>query len=140
MQCPNCGQTVEEGKALCPNCGADVPVVWPPAPLGQQPTALPLSPEQVRQEIVSGLNSGCMTELATYFTLAFFSFAWVMYAASYRQRFAWHLFCFGIPALVVSIRYWRVRFRRPFFARGLGYSLLITLACLLGALTVCLYR
>lgn len=41
MNCPNCGQPVENGKKLCPNCGAGVGAVWPPPPLNAPPVPMP---------------------------------------------------------------------------------------------------
>jgi hypothetical protein len=62
--------------------------------------------------------------------------AYGMHVAGKYNNLVWTA-AYGILIALLGLIYVRVRRRRPQFARGLGYSVLVLLALWLGALVVC---
>ncbi len=142
--CSNCGQPVENGKELCPNCGASVSSIWPPPPVGSvKMERVGLSPQEVQRKVNDGATTGCIFEIALWFIVGL---NWFGHAMSVRPRLLdWTAppaaaITYGLPVAVVGLCYLLTRPFRPYFARGLGYSLLAGFVLFLGALVVCRAR
>ena len=142
--CPNCRHPVPEDKRLCPNCGADVPAVWPPPPAGRPPGPT-MAAARIRQEANSGVSMGCLGE----FTLLFIAVVLFLVGGRYHafqlfsglpngvQLFLAQAFLFGLPIAGAAVAYVQNRAARPYFARGLGYSIIIGAALSLGLVAMC---
>jgi hypothetical protein len=133
--CPHCGQSVREDYSHCPFCGTEVSTVWPPRPAGQEQEPPP-DPEEIRKKVREGAGTGCIVGAGIYLLLAFFTFG-LVYTEPEWKVILWHAFCYGVPLLTLGLWHLLTRRPAPYFARGLIYSLLGILACLLGALVVC---
>ena len=143
--CPNCGTPVPPGARLCPNCGQELPDVWPPPPEGQARPEPPLDAWRVRNEVNSGVAAGCLAEFALWVICVFLMFygpsknifAVFRWLPHVLQTFLADCALFGPPIVAVAVAHVIQRKTRPYYARGLGYSVLIGVALSLGLLAIC---
>jgi hypothetical protein len=133
--CPNCSQPIADGIAICPNCGADMPAVWPPPPEGNASPDMSAAEKiiWVRRQVNKGFDYGS----GTGFALWLFSILALLYTSARNFPVLFVPATYALPLITLLVWYFRVRRLRPYFARGLGYSILITVAFLLGMLVIC---
>ncbi len=133
--CPNCGQPVAEGKAVCPNCGASVPAIWPPPPAGAPPPAPPVRFLTGRRgsDITLGIIIGVVSPLAWGYASS------LLLSLGFYLHLPFGLFggyaAFAVAALGLYL--W-TRPRYPVFARSLGWTFLAEITLVLGAVALCL--
>ena len=143
--CPHCGQPVAAEKAICPNCGTSVPAVWPPPPEGSSLPEPAVDDMQVRREVNAGTSTGCAGQFALWaVTLVLAATAVGRLVSVLLQRLPAALqlrldeALLFLPAIGgMTTIYFIVQQRRPHFARGLGYSILVGLALSLGLIAIC---
>ena len=135
MICPNCAQTVDEGRLICPHCGAFITptTVRPPVVGSVAPGPQPL-PERLltgRRGLDFGLGFVPPPVLAGLFVVG------------YGEGNEWLTVGAGALFLTTLVLCAALRRRCPVVARGLAWGLIaIPLLLVLGALgafAVCLY-
>lgn len=133
--CPQCGQPVRPGHALCPFCGTNL--------------ATGETPERKRTKpggIAIGMAVGCGLLLLLYLYPVFFIGAthdlWNRWNSSNNGDYSpLHSVAVWLPfAVLVTLGVGlavALRRRFPDFARGMFYSMALSVALWLGALYVC---
>jgi len=133
--CPQCGQPVRPGHALCPFCGTNLVT-------GETPERTPAKSE----EVTTGMGVGCGILLVLFVFLAIFTRAerdvwiehhwhWPDYRPPTPAYFDW--LPYAVPVTMIVVLAVALRRRAPIFVRGLLISLAIGIALCLGALVVC---
>ncbi len=139
--CPNCGAFLEPTAKICPHCGAETNFVWPPPPQGSdQGDPKPTWPWEARNQINSGAMTGCGLGCVMQIGLLFLvSVPIISRLLNSHGTIVSRALVHGPPIFVLAMLYFLVRGPRPFFARGVGYSILAALFVSLGAAAVCNY-
>ena len=139
--CPNCGQPVRDEYALCPFCGTDMETGQRPKRVGEDAD----EPSAVDEGVKSGTAAGCVLSGSVFFVTATYSAVartvWVQkhWHGTHRPALPLTLTWAQsvIPLALLIFWFLAARRRTPTFARGLGYSIIISAALSLGALAVC---
>lgn len=140
--CPHCSHALEPDALepdapACPHCGTPSLRVWPPPPEGSGPTdPAPVRLWHVREQINNGAATGCglgfVAQVGGVFLLSL-PFVSRHLSGGFVQSALLH----GLPLLAIVLLYFLLRPMRPWWARGVGYSLLAAVVLLLGALAMC---
>lgn len=133
MHCPYCGGPVSPGAAQCPRCRADDLTVWPPPP-ARVDEAVPYEPERSGPgEGAQGFSVGCVSQLAVWCLVALSPFGLFLSQLG-EQPAAFHALTFACALAVGGFCALSMRHHAPSFARGIGASMAVTVACLCAAL------
>lgn len=125
--CHHCGGPVPPDAARCPHCRAGGLTVWPPPPARADEAAA--SPERAGpREGVVGFCVGCVSQVAVWCLAALSPFG--LFLSQWgEQPAAFHALTFACPLVVGGFCALSMRHHAPAFARGLGLSMAVTLAC-----------
>jgi cobalamin biosynthesis protein CobD/CbiB len=98
--------------------------------------------EWIRNEVQNGLGLSCVIGFFVWVTVWGCLVTLSLFHASLSSKINIPEYVIQavmmMPTLMVqSLWYFLVRPRRPYFARGVGYSILVSLACMLGMAMIC---